>query len=355
MTTQRFHYIDTMRGFTMFLVVYYHVLVYTFGRGIATWSVNDIFVTFRMPLFFFLSGFLMYKANRFKEASSLCFFLQKKAKVQLFPTLVFSFLFALLLSVSYKSLLLDRFKNGYWFTYTLFFYFIIYAIGDFFVSKCTKGTVKIIIGSIIAATIFAYAKYSVTPSCPWFNSTVSNLIGIPNFQFFIFFFFGALVRARFKFVEKLLDQEKFTTTVIVGFILLQLVLQLPFSKQWFFTNGAHPVYTLLQSFTGFVGIAAVFIFFRKNEALISSSRVGIFFKYIGVRTLDIYLIHNILVFTNMHFVGAFLTKHFSFVNELVMGGIVTLLIIGLCLLISQFIRCSDTLAKLLFGKVITKS
>ena len=307
-----------------------------------------------MPLFFFLSGFLMYKANRFNSLSSLYKFIQRKAKVQLIPTLIFSLLFAFLMTISYKALLLDRFKGGYWFTYTLFFYFGIYAIGDFFISKWAKGIVKTILGLIISTLIFAAAKYAVVSSCPWFNSDVINIIGIPNFQFFGFFFFGALTRAHFKSVERLLEQQKFITVIIVGFILLQLILQVPVSKDYFFSHNLHFVYTLFQSFTGFIGIIAVFIFFRKNEAMISNSRIGIFFKYIGVRTLDIYLIHLFFVYTNMHFIGAFLENNFSLVSELLLGSIVTLLIIGLCLLISQFIRSSDTLAKLLFGKVISE-
>lgn len=352
MKHQRIGYIDAIRGFTMFLVVFNHVLIYSFGKGLTAWSINDIFITFRMPLFFFLSGFLMYKANRFKNRIALGEFLRKKAKVQLIPTLVFSVLFALLMAIPYHSLLLDRFKNGYWFTYTLFFYFIIYAIGDFVLGKRLKGKIKVIIGAIFALLIYALSKYSVVPSCPWFESPLSNIIGIPNFQFFIFFFFGALTRAYFDIYEKVLEQEWFVSACIIGFVLLQLTLVIPFSKNWFFMNGLHPVYTLLQSLTGFVGIAAVFIFFRKNENAIVNSRIGKFLQYIGVRTLDIYLIHNILVFSDLRFAGAFLTKHFSFISELLLGGAATLAIILLCLLISQFIRCSDTLAKLLFGKVI---
>lgn len=352
---QRIGYIDTIRGFTMFLVVFNHVLIYSFGKGPSIWSINDVFVTFRMPLFFFLSGFLMYKVNRFKNRISLGEFLIKKAKVQLIPTLVFSILFALFMTVPYRSLLLDRFKNGYWFTYTLFFYFVIYAIGDFVISKRLHGGKKAILGLLIVFLIYAISKYSVIPSCPWFESPFSNVLGIPNFQFFIFFFFGALARAYFGTCEKALSHEWFVTTVIICFVLLQFTLVLPFSKNWFFTNGMHAVYTLLQSLTGFVGIAAVFIFFRKNEYTITNSRIGSFLQYIGARTLDIYLIHNILVFSNMHYIGRFMAQYPSIVMELVIGIAVTCVIIGLCLLISSFIRCSDTLAQLLFGKVIKDS
>lgn len=56
---ERQHYIDCMRGFTMILVVYSHIVV--FGYDINRYSLlNEIFVLFRMPLFFWVSGYLAY-------------------------------------------------------------------------------------------------------------------------------------------------------------------------------------------------------------------------------------------------------------------------------------------------------
>ena len=77
MATKRIEYIDAMRGFTMLLVVYSHILVFSYentliydlhagglnligaGEGNAL-TFNSLFVLFRMPLFFFISGFIIY-------------------------------------------------------------------------------------------------------------------------------------------------------------------------------------------------------------------------------------------------------------------------------------------------------
>lgn len=45
----RIEYIDAMRGFTMILVVFSHVCTLTFVTESVT---NNIFILFRMPLFF---------------------------------------------------------------------------------------------------------------------------------------------------------------------------------------------------------------------------------------------------------------------------------------------------------------
>lgn len=337
----------------MILVVYYHTLINAFGKEPSGWSINNFFATFRMPLFFFLSGFLMYKMNRFKSWSSLRDFLRVKVRSQIYPTVIFSLLFSLIVAIPYKSFLLNSTKYGYWFTCMLFCYFVIYAIGDFMLSKWTHGKNKIIIGSICAGFIYAIAKYSVIPICPWYNTPISGIMMIPNFQFFPFFYFGALARAYFKSVERLLCREKVVTIIIVSFFFLQFVLQFPYSKDWFVTKNLQVLYSLIQSFTGFLGIATFFIFFQKNEDRITNCRLGRVLRYVGERTLDIYLIHHILVFTdNMHFIGPFFAKYNSMISELIIGGIATIGIIGVCLAISLVIRCSDTLAKVLFGKVI---
>lgn len=352
---KRIGYIDAMRGFTMFLVVYYHVVFYTFGKASSTWSINNVFITFRMPLFFFMSGFLMYKANRFRNWEKLLDFLKKKGQVQLVPTFVFSIVFALIKNISYKSLILDKFKFGYWFTYTLFFYFLIYAIGDFFLGGKVKGKRKLLAGLIISIFIYSFSKYSVIPSCPWFNSPLSNILGFANFQYFLFFFSGALARAHFHILESYMEREQVTTALLVIFVFFQLLLQPPSHRDWFFTNGYHPLFTLCQTFSGFLGIAVVFIFFRKYQNNIMKGSTGKYLQYIGARTLDIYLIHHLIIYTDMRFFGVLLTKHSSFVSELILGGIVSFIIINLCLITSRIIRCSDMLAKLLFGKVIKDS
>lgn len=351
MKQPRIGYIDAMRGFTIFLVVYYHVVLYTFGYTSATWTLNSFFVTFRMPLFFFLSGFLMYKVNQFQTLSALWSFLCKKGKVQLFPTFIFSVLFALITTTPYIYIILDKFKYGYWFTITLFFFFVIYSIGDFTLGRRMHGKEKVIIGAVFTILLYFLSKYSVTPFCPWSNSIFSRIVGIANFQYFIFFYFGALVRANSKFFSHLLRHERLVSIIIIGFIFLQLVLQLPSSKV-FFINNAHSLFSLLQSLAGFLGIAVIFIFFRKNAHKIDNCSIGKFLQYIGKRTLDIYLIHHILVFTDIHFIGDFLSKHNSFVTELFSGSIISIIIIVLCLIISSFLRCSNTLARILFGKVI---
>ena len=59
----RLEWLDALRGFTMILVVAYHVALIGFSEQHNLSSSMRFLVLFRMPLFFFVSGFLAYKAG----------------------------------------------------------------------------------------------------------------------------------------------------------------------------------------------------------------------------------------------------------------------------------------------------
>lgn len=124
-TKKRIAYIDALRGFTMFLVVYWHVMALSFGIGVDDSVVGAFFLTFRMPMFFFISGYLGYKAIDKFSYSTYRELVRKKAFVQLVPTAIFFSLF----QISINRSPLVYFKEGltgYWFTLVLFELFITY-------------------------------------------------------------------------------------------------------------------------------------------------------------------------------------------------------------------------------------
>ena len=115
MGKQRIEYIDAMRGFTMILVVYSHVCSMCLGDS---WmGYNDVFYLFRMPCFFFISGWLFDPLR-----GTFCSVAKHKFMVQIVPTLIF------LLLLAPPPLFFSRLgatKGGYWFTFVLFEFFII--------------------------------------------------------------------------------------------------------------------------------------------------------------------------------------------------------------------------------------
>ena len=111
MPTKRLEYIDALRGFTMILVVLAHII--NFGYHITDSTMeemetfNNLFVRFRMPLFFFISGFVLYKSDRIWDKATRRTFLKKKFMVQIIPTFGF---FPLIECLPLEILLLFRFR-----------------------------------------------------------------------------------------------------------------------------------------------------------------------------------------------------------------------------------------------------
>ena len=96
--TKRLSWLDALRGFTMILVVAYHVAQFAFHENEKTSASLSFLVLMRMPLFFFVSGFLAYKANFSWTVPNALKLTWKKIKVQVIPTLVFLCLFVIFFS-----------------------------------------------------------------------------------------------------------------------------------------------------------------------------------------------------------------------------------------------------------------
>ena len=96
-----------------------------------------------------------------------------------------------------------------------------------------------------------------------------------------------------------------------------------------------------------LGIFSIFYFFMKNSDYMDNSRVGKVLQFIGRRTLDIYLLHFFFVNESMTW-----TKTLG-INSSTIIFIISILtsfvIIGICLLISKFLRTNPLLGKILFG------
>ena len=126
LTHKRIEYIDAMRGFTMLLVVFGHVLTLSLNNYTEDSIVYCFFERFRMPIFFFISGYIAYKATAYWNFNSFKMMLKEKAIAQL----ILTFIFFLFWEFIHNSNLLHNFMaNGtgiFWFCQALFEMFLIY-------------------------------------------------------------------------------------------------------------------------------------------------------------------------------------------------------------------------------------
>lgn len=121
MRNKRIGYIDALRGFAMFLVVYAHVLNLGIGLPLRSSVIGDFIALFHMPLFFYISGIFAYKSFDNWNGNKLRDGIVGKALQLLIPTLIMLTVYQVV-----RHGTITGFADGpsrYWFTFCLFIFF----------------------------------------------------------------------------------------------------------------------------------------------------------------------------------------------------------------------------------------
>ena len=351
----RLEWLDAMRGLTMILVVAYHVAQMSFGLSEKTSSSLPFFVLFRMPLFFFVSGFLAYKASFEWTWPNALRLTWKKIKIQVLPALVFLCVFIILRRPefwgSFEYCMKSPTKGGYWFTWVLLHMFIIYyltcmvqeLVNSKFKIENSRGRhwaiwVLFVVSLIVYETLYQ-------PSISYHKDLFfrySSLVTTMNFL--PFFLFGNLVHRYWNQAQKVADSSWFYPILtLIAFLACADIFRWHFCRfEW--TN-------LPRTIAMFTLLSMVVIFFRNYQSWFTQERfIGRTLQYIGVRTLDVYLLHYILL-PRLPQVGQWLNQNRpNFVLEVVTSFSVALIVIAFCLLISQILRISPLFRQYLFGR-----
>ena len=319
----------------MILVVMLHVASYCLYKGgyPSEHSVHKYLIQIRMPMFFFISGFVLYKANVVWNTKQVISFFRKKIPVQLLSPFVFFALFAYSRGISIIDGSIDASKLGYWFTFVLFIFYVFYVSVRFCVRNKYADYILLAIG-LVLFTVDHPTIYDAIP----LSREVKEFLCILNWQCFIFFVLGTLTKKYFSQVEKILDNTPLLAICIVVYFLVNGFMSLiPIDNR------------IIPYLLSFPGLVALFSFFRKKQAYFSKQNAfGRSLQYIGRRTLDIYLIHFLMLPREL--------KHFTIFNdhpmpiiEATCSLLISLVIIGACLLIGNIIRLSPFLAHWVFG------
>lgn len=350
----RLEWLDALRGFTMIMVVANHVAGMAFGEAIKHSSSLQFLVMFRMPLFFFVSGFLAYKASLNWDLKTLGSLLLKKIRVQTIPTIVFFFFAAAILGKSFwptvTSWLQQPLKGGYWFTIVLLYMFIIYYLFCYVESKLK-------IQSWIPITVLFIISMCCYETCyqPKFFSWAFGWKKAPNdfmnytsfnqvFLYFPFFIYGNIVRRYWDRAQRVMDSSWFYPVIIILVIFAALD-----SVKWHTLRMTWAIIPLTMA--RFILLTMVFMYFRHYAKYFTKlSPIGASFQYIGRRTLDIYLIHYLFM-PNLPTVGTFFSQYrHNFAIDTTLSLLIALLVIGFSCITSNILRISPFFKKWLFGR-----
>ena len=341
--TKRIGYIDALRGMAMILVVYFHISAYGFCSYVMGY--NDIIERFRMPLFFFISGWLFKYIDRSTKE-----IIKQKFMVQIVPTAFFLLLYLWVFGyLSFDSFGSD--KKGYWFTYVLFEFFVIYlglkALFNKYNTK--KGEICMMLAMLfLSISALYYSKYYTRYAEElgiWKN--ILGLFSFVKFKHIIFFWLGTFVKKHFNQFIQLTNKP-----LIIG-SLLGLFVVLNFYPVVFSINGLEYIAFLL---VGISGVIVIFTLFRHLYTSSLFSPFSSFFhypssvlKFVGRRTLDTYLIHYFFLPYHIEYLADSLNLQENPFLCMLISLPIALGVTAISLLVSYIIRLSPFLGKYLLG------
>lgn len=343
---KRIEYIDALRGFTMFLVVFNHVFTLSFLPDSVDTIFGNLLFIFRMPLFFFISGFVGGKAIELFDSSCYFQLTKKKIAVQLFPTVVFSFLMTLVgpYVVFDDSFLIHGWKM-YWFTIALLGMFIIYYSLSYLLNilKLTKYASLIIF--VVSLILFSISKVETIylPKCVELGNV---------FHYFQFFVLGTIAKTYSTKFVSLCKSNIFSSIVILLFVFSSLV-RFNSTVSGILPTSMNSIWVFIRLTTPYAGLIMFFTLFARMDKFFSAnSLVSRIMQFVGRRTLDIYLLHFFFLPVLPISLAEVLNFSQNIVIYVIFGSVFAAAIIALCLFVSALIRNSDFLAHYLFGAKI---
>ena len=369
----RIEWLDAMRGFTMLLVVAYHVAQFGFSENEKTSAALPFLVLFRMPLFFFVSGFLAYKSHFIWNIRNTIPLVGKKLHVQIVPAVIFLCIFIIFKSkLTFWDGLMDAMKSptkdGYWFTWVLLqMFFIYYALS--IVAQKTLPDPPVMEGDI--NTEMEEKKSPITGRfrgvCFWITVWLLSIAAyetlylpkvfkyhkdlffsytslVQTIRFMQFFLLGNIVHRYWDKAQKLFDSVWFFPLIATLAVVCCADIFRWHTLKFAWTN--LPRTTAMYSL-----LLLVVMFFRHCQSWFRQERpLGKVMQYAGVRTLDIYLLHFLLI-PSLPFVGTWLNAHHpNFLLDILCSITVAIPVLAFCLLISQILHTSKPLGRFLFGK-----
>ncbi len=346
----RLTWLDAMRGFTMILVVAYHVAQISFGESEKTSTSLPFLVLMRMPLFFFVSGFLAYKSRWEWTASNFASITWKKVKVQVIPALVFLCAYLVLRGHlpfwdGFAKVMQSPTKGGYWFTWVLLQMFLMYYVVAAIAQRWMRDShVPVIILWVVAMMAYDSLYLPDTLGKWWKTDFMMQSSMYETLQYFHFFLVGNIVHRYWDRAQRLMDSKwLFVMLVVLAFVCCADIFK------WHFLKGE--LTNLPRTVAMYSLMLIVLMTFRHYGEYMTKERViGRGLQYIGVRTLDIYLLHFILL-PVLPEVGKWLDAHHpNFCVDVVLSVGVALVVIAFCCIVSNVLRVSPVLREYLFGR-----
>lgn len=270
MEKQRLLYIDQLRGIVMLMVVFQHLENYLTTSLPQIDKSMGVLGNFRMPLFFFVSGYIINKVTKIENRKKLFKFYTKKAINLLIPTIVWTLIvnnifFSNSLNIPTYIDIIECFSSDghLWFLTTLFYFMLVVGVYRWAIYKEQKILSIIILISAFVSFCFLYAEFGLLKKCTLYAP----------------YFFGGLLISSYKQLEQIIRNDY----LYIGSLLIFCCI----SGYWISgeTSTFNIGIRLISAITAIITLYNIVIRIHWN------AQIDKLIRLIGVNTLSIYVAH----------------------------------------------------------------
>lgn len=339
-------WVDALRGFAMLLVIIMHV---SFAAGVGGNVYTTLIGWMFMPLFFFVSGLVMYNPNRQWLLKKWYTYMGHKFMQLIVPTSIVFLLLCWVYRYNVLEQLLHPMKAGCWFTITLFGFISLYTFYEWIIRVIKVRDIwkNILLLIITCALSFVVAKFALWKGVFGENVRVYyDAFQISKWCYFQYFILGVLVSKYQKWIKKVISYPlvsafTFIVWVVVAIMRMQdtvVALSIPYLSQ---------LINIIYVYTSIMLVAYVFYYYR---SWIVTSKVGKITQIVGGNTLGIYLLHYFFLWGGYDFILNFYATSPTPLMMLVIYVSVAILILAASMLLISVIKVSPILSYLILGK-----
>ncbi len=332
---KRIQWVDAMRGLSMVAIVMSHVLG---GLGLGGYDTPlcGVLLDFALPMFFFVSGFFTFRSRSWWTPAAAAALAKRRFQSLVVCTVVFAMLF------QYKAhgeLSLEYGFMNIWFTVALFQMFVIYFVLAW-LSRLLGRDVSLW-GMVVVSVALAAAGMLCKG-----QSWAAEYFYWPQLALYCQFFTLGILCSRFR--EVFYRSLNSNAVITVAILAIAAGLLLTYNKA--FEQACPWLFAMVHSALRYAMIVVALTMFNASRACFTAplGRPARWLVLIGRRTLDIYMIHMFFV-PNLEWMRPHLFGGNMLVFQLAISACIAAVIIAICLLISQILRKSRTLAAWLFG------
>lgn len=348
MAKKRIEYFDLLKGIAIFMVVMGHVLTMCI-RGVDAAFLFKFIGQVHMPIFFFISGYMTYKAGFISPR------LGKRFKQLMIPFFVMSALWVLYFPHSHlESPLHDNlpelyrsyWKDGYWFTLCLMELCLVYWPVSKLFSRLKNVCLQVVLVMCIYAVLVVLSVFFAN------EEANLDLVGVGLMaRFFPVFIMGVLAHQYKDAFNRLWHTEGVMLgSIVVGALSFYAVVY-PWDLPWLPVGSEFVLIPVMHACLVMVALAMVEPWSRKEYAPQGKpSVVARYFNYLGNESLGIYLCHYFFLFPMGIIRQAVSDMAMSTVPLAAISAVVAFVIIAITLLALRLIKCSSVLSVLMIGK-----